>query len=55
MADDKSVEKRDKSLNEPVQFYMSGAHQPYEIVVNQVGKDQISGYLSAPKVLQARN
>jgi chromosome segregation ATPase len=55
VADDKSVEKRDKSLNEPVQFYMSGAHQPYEIVVNQLGKDQISGYLSAPKILQARN
>jgi chromosome segregation ATPase len=55
IADDKTVEKKDKNLNEPVQFYMSGARQPYEIVVNEVGKDQISGYLSAPKVMQARN
>jgi chromosome segregation ATPase len=55
IADDKRVEKKDKTTNEPVQFYMAGARQPYEIVVNEVGKDQISGYLSAPKVVQARN
>ncbi len=55
IADDKKVEKKDKNTNEPVQFYMAGARQPYEIVVNEVGKDQITGYLSAPKVMQARN
>ena len=55
IADDKRVEKKDKTTNEPVQFYMAGARQPFEIVVNEVGKDQITGYLSAPKVLQARN
>jgi hypothetical protein len=55
IADDKTVEKKDKNVNEPVQFYMASARQPYEIVVNQVGKDQIAGYLSAPKVTQARN
>jgi chromosome segregation ATPase len=55
IADDKRVEKKDKNTNEPVQFYMAGARQPYEIVVNEVGKDQITGYLSAPKVIQARN
>jgi hypothetical protein len=55
IADDKRVEKREKTANEPVQFYMSGARQPYEIVVNEVGKDLIVGYLSAPKVIQARN
>lgn len=48
-ADDKKTEKKDKSLNEPVQFYTSKARQPYEIVVNQVKKDQIVGYLATPK------
>ncbi len=55
VADDKLTEKKDKTLNEPVQFYTSKAHQPYEIVVNQVNKDQIVGYLSTPKVQSARN
>ncbi len=55
IADDKKVEKKDKNTNEPVQFYMAGARQPYEIVVNEVGKDQIAGYLSSPRVIQARN
>jgi len=55
IADDKRVEKKDKNTNEPVQFYMAGARTPYEIVVNEVSKDLIAGYLSAPKVIQARN
>ena len=54
MADDKVTEKRDKSINEPLQFYTSKARQAYEIVVNQVGKDLIVGYLSTPKVTNAR-
>jgi chromosome segregation ATPase len=54
IADDKTVEKKDKSINEPVQFYLSKASQPYELVVNQINKDMIIGYVSAPKVQQAR-
>lgn len=54
-ADDKKVEKKDKSINEPLQFYTSKARQPYEIVVNEVGKDLIVGYLATPKVQNARN
>jgi len=53
IADDKKVEKKDRAINEPVQFYVSRAHQPYEIVVNEVKKDQIVGYLAVPKVLTA--
>jgi chromosome segregation ATPase len=52
--DDKAVEKRDKTINEPVQFLTSRARQPYEIVVNDVKKDFIAGYLSTPKVLSGR-
>ncbi len=47
LADDKSVEKKDKTVNEPLQFYV--AKSLYEVVINSVGKDQISGYLSTPK------
>lgn len=54
VADDKRVEKKDKTINEPVQFYVSGARQPYELVVNEVTKDKIVGYLAVPKVMTAR-
>jgi phosphoglycolate phosphatase-like HAD superfamily hydrolase len=54
LADDKVTEKKDKNVNEPVQFYTSKARQPYELVVNQVQKDVISGYLSTPKEQIAR-
>jgi chromosome segregation ATPase len=55
IADDKLVEKKDKTVNEPVQFMLSRATQPFEIVVNEVKKDMIAGYISAPKVQQTRN
>ncbi len=56
IADDKKpVEKKDKGVNEPLQFYVfSKSNQPYELVVNQVGKDEISGYLATPKVQTPR-
>ncbi len=51
LADDKHVEKKDKTTNEPVQFYVaSRARQPFEVVVNQVSKDVVTGYLATPKV-----
>jgi chromosome segregation ATPase len=51
LADDKTVEKKDKTAGEPVQFYVKGTahYAPYEIVVFDVGKNQITGYLSTPK------
>jgi uncharacterized phage infection (PIP) family protein YhgE len=54
LADDKTVEKRDKTINEPVQLYVSGAQQPYEIVVNEVKKNEVVGYLATPKVKAQR-
>ncbi len=53
-ADDKTVEKKDRTINEPIQFLTSKARQPYELVVNSVGKDTITGYLAVPKVLSGR-
>ncbi len=55
LVDDKRVEKRDKTVNEPVQFITTRAKQPYEIVVNDIKKDTIAGYLATPKVQSARN
>jgi len=51
LADDKSIEKKDKTAGEPVQFYVKGTarYSPYEVVVFEVGKNQITGYLSTPK------
>ena len=54
VSDDKRVEKKDKSLHEPVQFYVGGMRQPFEIVVNEVSRDKITGYLATPKVMAAR-
>jgi len=53
-ADDRTVEKRDRTVNEPVQFYVAKARQPYEIVVNEITKDHLVGYLATPKVEMAR-
>jgi len=54
IADDRKIEKKDKTLNEPVQFYVQGGRQPLELVVNQIQKDRIVGYLAVPKTIQAR-
>lgn len=54
LADDKQVEKKDKTINEPVQFYTSKSRVPAEIVVNEVRKNTIVGYLAEPKVQVAR-
>jgi chromosome segregation ATPase len=53
-ANDKTVEKKDRNINEPIQFYTGKAGQPDEIVVNEVRKDTIVGYLATPKVQAPR-
>jgi hypothetical protein len=49
IADDRSVERKDKTVEEPIQFYTRGSHTLEEIVVYDVKKDSISGYLSTAK------
>jgi len=48
-ADDKNIEKKDKNLDEPVQFYSGKTPMLFELVVNSIGKNEVSGYLSIPK------
>ena len=47
--EDKSYEAKNANINTPIFFYLSGSRQPEELVVNKVGKNTISGYLSVPK------
>jgi hypothetical protein len=55
LADDKKYEKKDKNANEPVQFLTSkGGRTPSELVINQITKDQIVGYLATPKESASR-
>lgn len=55
-ADDKLVEKRDRTINEPVEFFVSSRpSQPYELVVNEVGKNTVKGYLATPKETYVRD
>lgn len=49
IADDKTIEKKDRTLAEPMQFYSGKDHRLFEIVVFTVGKNDVSGYLSTPK------
>jgi len=48
-SDDRNIEKKDKTIMEPVQFYSGKSPALFEIVVNSMAKNQISGYLSTPK------
>jgi len=54
VADDRTIEKKDKTVNEPVQFYQEGYRQPTEVVVNQIYKDRIVGYVSFPMRRESR-
>jgi chromosome segregation ATPase len=49
VSDDKQIEKKNKGLNEPVQFYTGKDNMLFELVVNSVNKNQVIGYLSTPK------
>jgi hypothetical protein len=48
-SDDRNIEKKDKGLDEPVQFYNGKDPVLYELVVNVIEKNKVSGYLSTPK------
>lgn len=48
LADDELIVQKNRYRNEPVEFYVTGARRPYEIVVTEVEKDRVSGYLAKP-------
>jgi hypothetical protein len=49
ISDDKTIEKKDRTLNEPLQFYTGRDHMLYELVVFTANKNVVTGYLSTPK------
>jgi hypothetical protein len=49
VVDDMKLEKKNRSINEPIFFYTAGSRQSYELVINRVEKNKAVGYLSAPK------
>jgi hypothetical protein len=49
MADDKTIEKKDRTVGEPLQFYTGRDHLLYEIVAFSADKNSVTGYLSTPK------
>jgi len=48
-AEDRKIEKKNRNMNEPIFFYISGTKIPEELVINKLSKDTISGYVSIPK------
>ena len=48
-AEDRKIEKKNRNMNEPIFFYLSGKKIPEELVINKLGKDTVSGYVSIPK------
>jgi len=48
-SDDKTIEKKDRNVSEPIQFYSGRDRMLYELVVWTVGKNKATGYLSTPK------
>jgi FlaG/FlaF family flagellin (archaellin) len=49
LAEDKKIEKKDRTINEPLQFYTGRDRALFEVVVNSVDKNTVTGYLSTPK------
>ncbi|MGZ4815960.1 MAG: hypothetical protein ACXVZV_11160 [Terriglobales bacterium] len=49
LADDRTIEKKDRNMMEPIQFYTGRDRSLYELVVFQADKNTVSGYISAPK------
>ncbi len=47
--DDTEIERKDRTINEPVIFYVNGSKKPLELVVNKVDANQVKGYISTPK------
>jgi multidrug efflux pump subunit AcrA (membrane-fusion protein) len=48
-SDDKTIEKKDRNVSEPIQFYSGRGHLLFELVIWTVDKNKATGYLSTPK------
>jgi multidrug efflux pump subunit AcrA (membrane-fusion protein) len=48
-SDDRTIQKKDRNIAEPIQFYSGRDHMLFELVVWNVEKNKATGYLSTPK------
>jgi hypothetical protein len=48
-SDDKTIEKKDRNIAEPIQFYSGRSHLLFELVIWTAEKNKATGYLSTPK------
>jgi hypothetical protein len=53
MVDDRNLSQKHVNLYQPVMFYTPDSPQPVEVVINQIGKDHIHGYVSASRYRQS--
>jgi len=53
VADDRTIEKKDRTVNEPMQFYTGRDRSLYEVVVMTADKNSVTGYMSTPKNVPA--
>jgi hypothetical protein len=54
VVDDVHIDKKNLPVNEPVFFHQGNDRRPAELVVNSVGKDKVTGYISVPKAAGAQ-
>jgi hypothetical protein len=47
--DDQTVELKDRALHEAIQFNASGGKLSFELIVSQIGKDSVVGWLVLPE------
>ena len=55
IVDDSRIEKKNLPVNEPIFFHQGNDRRPLELVVNTVGKDKVTGYISVPKAAGAQS
>jgi hypothetical protein len=53
LVDDRNLSQKHANLYQPLMFYTPDSPQPVEVVINDIGKDHIHGYVSAPKYRQS--
>jgi hypothetical protein len=53
VVDEKRLEKKTRTINEPIFVYVHGERQPTEVVINKVEKNEVAGYVSVPKASQS--
>lgn len=53
LVDDRNLSQKHVNLYQPVMFYTPDSPQPVEVVINDIDKDHIHGYVSAPKYRQS--